>query len=301
MAASSREHGYQNRYSTLNQQHSSVQYNTLHYTTVQYKATIKVYIYICYSSPRYIDSLLISSSHIKSYTRCISSTQLPPLLLLLSTYHSTLQTSQWPPLLPPSTLPSPWLTPPEAATTSSLVPTPARALDPAPAQAHHPPAAGATKKDYPSFLLARRFRHCTIIFLLPSSFHCRALDLPSRAIRFSHTKPQKLQKNIYTTFGQKCMDRRIDKNKKKTRTLSLFLSFTGRKLNMAGKNSLSSQPPGREQKQPHLLRLGGFPFPTSSCTFIKMARDIYFSLMGGLWDSFSCFFPPFFCLSSSCP
>lgn len=179
MAASSREHGYQNRYSTLNQQHSSVQYNTLHYTTVQYKATIKVYIYICYSSPRYIDSLLISYS-IKSYTRCISSTQLPPLLLLLSTNHSTLQTSQWPPLLPPSTLPSPWLTPPEAATTSSLVPTPARALDPAPAQAHHPPAAGATKKDYPSFLLATRFRHCTIIFFASFFF-----SLPSVRLAFA--------------------------------------------------------------------------------------------------------------------
>lgn len=148
MAASSREHGYQNNTLLYSQP-------TIHFCAIQYKATIKlnIHLYISAIHPLDTSTLFISSSSTKSYTRCISPTQ-PTLLPLLSTNHSTLQTtSQWPLSLPHSTLPSPWLTPPEAATTSSLVPAPAPALDPAPAQAHHPPAAGATKKDYPMVFL----------------------------------------------------------------------------------------------------------------------------------------------------
>lgn len=125
-------------------------------------------------------------------------------------------------------------------------------------------------------------------------FYCRALDLPSRAIRFSHTKLQNYKKKIYTPFGQKCMDRRIDKTQKKNTHIGYFSLFRRKKISHGGKNSLSLQPLGGNRSS-HLFCDSGVPFPVPFCTSIKMACDIYFFYMGGLWDSFS-FFPPIFFL-----
>jgi hypothetical protein len=122
-------------------------------------------------------------------------------------------------------------------------------------------------------------------------FYCRALDLPSRAIRFSHSKLQNYTKKIsIPPFRSKVHGQTDRQNHEKQRTLSLFLSFTGRRLKMAETNSLSSQPLGGNRSS-HLLRLGGFPFQPPSVLLLKW-RATFIFLYGRPLELF--LFSPFF-------
>lgn len=116
--------------------------------------------------------------------------------------------------------------------------------------------------------------------------------MPSRAIRFfAHKTTQKPQKNTSYNFRSK-VHGQTDRQNTKTRMLSLFLSFTARKIKHGRNNSLPLQPLGGNRSS-HVSCGSGVPFQPSSVLLLNGARHL-FSYMGGLWEFLCYFFSPFF-------